>query len=233
MMTSSGTIATLKNFARPVYRPIKRLLKALRSDQTPAELHAYWRKPPDRGNAPEMYINGAERSRFLMGVMQDVAMADARILEVGCNVGRNLAYLYQAGFRNLEGIEINADAVELLKKTFPEMAANTVIHVGPLETLLSTFDSKAFDVAYSMAVLEHIHPDTCHRVFRELRRVSRNLITIENECATSWKSFGRHYRQIFEDLGMQQIREGPCDHLPGLGPNYRMRIFNSSPRAQA
>ena len=41
------------------------------------------------------------------------------IMELGSNIGRNLAYLYQAGFHNLFGIEINDKAVDRGKELYP------------------------------------------------------------------------------------------------------------------
>ncbi|MBX7043371.1 MAG: methyltransferase type 11, partial [Ignavibacteria bacterium] len=41
---------------------------------------------------------------------------EAKILEVGCNIGMQLVNLQEMGFKNLYGIEIQASAVETAKQ---------------------------------------------------------------------------------------------------------------------
>ena len=43
----------------------------------------------------------------------------AKILEVGCNIGRNLKSLKDLGFSNLHGIEISPYAVKKAKELYP------------------------------------------------------------------------------------------------------------------
>lgn len=66
----------------------------------------------------------------------------AGILELGCNVGKNLNTAYQAGYRNLEDIEINPEAVEILKKTFPEMSSFANIRLGRFEDHIRSIKSR-------------------------------------------------------------------------------------------
>lgn len=114
------------NFLKPVLRPIKRAFVSSRlyrkifyHPKSRNELHQYWRQPWDGFNLPQDYLKGEARSQFLGEIMNKYAKPNSIILEVGCNVGRNLNYLFLAGFRRLSGIEISEKAVQLLKESYP------------------------------------------------------------------------------------------------------------------
>src|SRR4051794_25163727 len=63
----------------------------------PAALREFWTQAEPEGNVPSSYINHVHRSEVLADLIADLPK-DARILEVGCNVGRNLAYLHDSGW---------------------------------------------------------------------------------------------------------------------------------------
>ena len=69
------------------------------------ELLEFWRHPipGDGQNLPLDYLWGEERGQFLVGLIKRYVGLDAKILEIGCNVGRNLNYLFNAGYTNLGG----------------------------------------------------------------------------------------------------------------------------------
>jgi len=220
---------------KPVFRPLygglksttiySRLARLARPAKSCEELHRYWRQPRDSGNRPQDYISGEERSRFLVEVVSRYCPPDARILEIGCNVGRNLNYLFLAGFRNLEGIEISRSAVQLLKTTYPGMARCARIHNCPVEDVIKSFKKDAFDLVLTMAVLELLHPHS-KWIFPEMARITKDtLITIEDEKSVSWGIFPRNYKNEFEPLGMRQIEGFNLDRVSELGHSYSLRVF--------
>jgi SAM-dependent methyltransferase len=82
------------------------------------DLHEYWMEPWDGANLPKDYLEPTERTDFLVQIVSRFAQPRARILEVGCNVGRNLNSLFGPGFREaLAGIEISAEAVRIMNET--------------------------------------------------------------------------------------------------------------------
>lgn len=89
---------------------------------------------------------------------------DAKILEVGCNVGRNLHVLHQDGFKNLYGIDIQSYAVEKLKERVPNVNAQVS------SALELPFEDDFFDVVYTAGVLIHISPNDIARVVEEICR---------------------------------------------------------------
>jgi SAM-dependent methyltransferase len=188
-----------------------------------AALHAYWRAPDD-ANRPQAYVEGGhERSAFLVEILRRHAAPTDRILEIGCNAGRNLEHLFRAGFANLAGLEISPGALDVLRATYPELARAAALHLGALEERARGFADGEFDAVYTMAVLEHIHRDS-DWVFAEIARIAgRVLITIEDERERSWRHFPRNYRRVFEPLGWKQVEETGA--VPGLSRAFVARVF--------
>ncbi|WP_277543457.1 class I SAM-dependent methyltransferase [Haloarcula laminariae] len=139
---------------------------------------------------------------------------DPRVLEVGCGVGRHLAALAEAGFTDLAGVDVNADALDVLDETYPELAAEGEFHADTIEAYLDDVETDAFDAAFSVETLQHIHPDETW-VFEELARVTSDLlITVENESGEYGTAnhvddqlplYYRDWRAVFTDLGFDEV----------------------------
>jgi SAM-dependent methyltransferase len=188
------------------------------------DLHAFWRAP-DAPNRPEEYVAHTGRSRFLVEFVRPHVGPDATILEIGCNVGRNLAHLYDAGFRHLTGIEINTDALRLLAETYPEMAEASTLINAPVEEAIREIPDGSIDLVFTMAVLEHIHPDS-EWIFDDIVRISRGaVVTVEDEHGTSIRHTPRDYRRIFEARGLRQVAHESIDAEGGFGTAFEARAF--------
>jgi 2-polyprenyl-3-methyl-5-hydroxy-6-metoxy-1,4-benzoquinol methylase len=223
----------LKPVLRPLYeRALHTTQKLMHRPKSRNDLHSYWRRPPDAGNKPTDYLEGGARSQWLVELAQrHLAVAspgDAatkNVLEIGCNIGRNLNAFERAGFHRLSAIEINAEAIELLKQHFPNVGKAAQIYVGPVEEAIKTYDAGQFDLVYTMAVLEHIHRDS-EWIFTEMVRITRHLIiTIEDERGFSERHFPRCYDKIFTELGMTEIESHDCTGIEGLGTGFVARVF--------
>jgi SAM-dependent methyltransferase len=190
--------------------------------KTVEQTENYW-KNPDKRNDPRDYLKGEERTAYLVGVMKKYADPSDSILEIGCNVGRNLAGLKAAGHPALFGIEINQKAVDILRKKYPELSTSP-IYCGPVENVIRKLNT--IDIIYTMAVLEHIHPDVEALVFSEMVRVAKKyIIAIEDETFTSSRHFPRNYKKIFTGLGCKEVASEKCAHIKGLGAGYICRVF--------
>ena len=115
------------------------------------EAQQYWRSPPD--NPPQGYILGRQapaldRSRWLADLIAANSPKEDSIQEIGCNVGRNLNVLYESGFYNLYGIDINSDALALLRNTYPELARTVKLSEGSVEEWIRDIKDKQFDVVF-------------------------------------------------------------------------------------
>ncbi len=103
--------------------------------------------------------------RFLSGVPRD-----ARVLEVGCNIGLQLGMLRELGFSNLYGIEIQHYAVKQAKS---RIAGVRVVEASALEI---PFPDQSFDLVFTSGVLIHIAPDDLRQVLHEIYRCSKTFI---------------------------------------------------------
>jgi len=101
--------------------------------------------------------------------LKDVPL-DARILEVGSNVGYQLEALRRIGYRNLYGVEIQRYCVDKAKSLHPKV---DIIQAqgGDLP-----FKSNFFDLVFTSGVLIHVAPDNLAAVQDEMHRVTRRWI---------------------------------------------------------
>ncbi len=219
---------TVRNALRPTYYAWLRH-RTLQRPTPIEEIHHYW-KNPDSANDPHEYaLQHQARSEFLVKLLRRYVPVEGCVVEVGCNTGRNLNAALQAGYRSLEGIEISTNAVELMKKYFPELASVADIRVGPIEQLVGSVEN--VECIFTMAVLVHIHPSS-DWVLAELANRATTLITIELESAFGSRWFPRNYKKVFERLGMRQMEEIDCAKVPEVASeleNCTARVFQHKP----
>lgn len=142
---------------------------------------------------------------------------DAKILEVGTNIGNQLLHLQTMGFTNLYGIEIQDRAINFAK----HRADNLNIIKG--DALDIPFKDNFFDVVFTHGVLIHISPDNINSVLKEIYRVSKkyiwgleyyapNYTEIEYHGQNSlmWKTdFMNLYKTNFSDLKIVKEQKLP------------------------
>lgn len=174
-------------------------------------------------------------SRSLVRILEGFAEGKAvSILEVGCSSGRHLAHLFEHGYANLHGIDINGDSFEVMAETFPELAEAGSFRTGAIERLLPELPEDAFDVVYSVETLQHVHADDTS-VFEDLARITDHLlVTVENEgdapddemrfVNDEFPIYFRDWGRVFADLGLS-IR------LARPGERDTIRVFEQPGRA--
>jgi len=176
----------------------------------------YWANP-DRINEPITYNaeNTLERSELLLELFEKFKIfKNDKILEIGCNCGRNLNYLSQHGYKWLTGIDINKKALELQKELFPDLKVN-LIH-DSIEHSIPNFYNSQFDVIFSIAVLQHIHIES-NWIFGDIARITEGyLFLIELEA--------RDYESIFKDRGFELIYSEKCNNTKYF-KEYRIYVF--------
>jgi len=184
----------------------------------------YWSNPPLH-NKPNNYLGFELRSQFLLSLIRECITKDDKILEIGCNVGRNLNILQLNGYKKLCGIEICTEALELLSQTYPNLVGNCQLYNSSIEDVIGSIPDQEYGAVFTLAVLEHIHPDS-NWVFPHMVRITKKyLITIEDEQCYSWRHFPRNYKKVFESLGMRQVKEVHCDSSVALNSNFVARVF--------
>ncbi len=200
-------------------------------------VHTYWRSrgasEASAENAPDQYTTNIAWSQMLADWMQEagVGPSDA-ILELGCNIGRNLAVLNRRGSRRLHAIEINPHAVAAMSLHYPDTSGRVDVTIGSFEDVLPGIADDAYHAVFSMAVLEHVHPDS-DAIFEHVVRIAgRYIVTIEDEATATPRHFARDYREVFESRGCRQVRMLDFDqvsaeefNLAGFSHGHVARLF--------
>lgn len=135
-----------------------------------------------------------------------------KILEVGSNIGTQLLYLQQAGFKNLYGIELQPYAVELSKHS----TKNINLIQGSAFDI--PFKDGFFDFVFTSTLLIHISPKDIGLVLSEIYRCTKKYIWCFEYYADTyteveyrghkdllWKTdFAKLFFNQFHDLGFVQ-----------------------------
>ncbi len=182
-------------------------------------LHYFWTHPLEGNRSADYATVSPVRSLNLVLMVRSLVPQPASFLEVGCNCGRNLYYLQEAGYGgDLAGVDIN-DCSAAVQEHFPGLTAQFVW--GPAEEVLPQVPCNRFDLVFTMAALTHVHPDSIQKVAAAMADIARHyIIIIEDEyrgwplCNGAWarRFFPHGYKSLFEDLGFKQLIE-----FPGLG----------------
>ncbi len=165
-------------------------------------------------------IGPNEVSDTILEVVDHYVTTDAAILELGCGSGRHLAHLFDNGYENLTGIDINDESFDVMAEHYPDLAATGTFRTAALEEFVTDYEADAFDVIYSVETLQHIHPDD-EWVFESIVELSSDLlITAENEGNSpnrgrendgvsyvddEFPLYHRNWKDVFSDLGLAQL----------------------------
>ena len=131
---------------------------------------------------------------------------ESKILEVGCSVGGNLNYFYRKGFKNLVGVDINAEAIEYGKELFPHLSHG--LFAQDAVQFLADIGDDNFDLVFTIGCLQNI-PKSDEQVFYEMSRTTKSLVLvkepdplIEGDAGifSSW-----NYEEEFSKVGLQLI----------------------------
>src|ERR1700678_484628 len=109
---------------------------------TPSELDALYEK---------RYGVGITRRAVNLRFLTDVP-GDARVLEVGSNLGNQLCMLHEMGFTNLTGIEINSEIARDAQLRLPaaRLAEGSALQIP--------YPDANFDLIFTSGLLIHIAP---------------------------------------------------------------------------
>ncbi|MGQ3076555.1 MULTISPECIES: pseudaminic acid biosynthesis-associated methylase [Rhizobium/Agrobacterium group] len=116
-----------------------------------------------------------DRGLLLKGWREIVRKIDApdTILEYGANIGRNieaLSDIFPAASKT--AIEISPDAASVLRDKFPAL---NIINKSILE---SSVEGGSYELAFTMGVLIHIHPDNLIDSLRRIISSSKRYVLV-------------------------------------------------------
>ncbi|QSX00093.1 class I SAM-dependent methyltransferase [Haloterrigena alkaliphila] len=164
------------------------------------------------------YYGPDERSESVRTLLERYVDRDASILELGCSSGRHLSHLYEHGFEELAGIDVNDDAFDVMREHYPDLADAGTFYHDTIENVVGDFDDGRFDVVYSVETLQHLHPDV-EWVLEDLARITDDLlVTVENEGENpqsddlevsyvngDFPLYHRNWKRVFTDLGLLEV----------------------------
>lgn len=130
------------------------------------------------------------------------------LLEIGCNVGPNLALIREKyEDRILFGLDANPLAIDQAKELFPPKISNIDFRMGNYNNL--PYPDRYFDVVLADATLMYAGPKEIDQVLLEINRVVKNKVIIVERYAPSLKGkivghvWGRDYKKLFERMGFE------------------------------
>lgn len=137
----------------------------------------------------------------------------AAILDLGCNVGRHLNYLYHTGYRNLYGVDFSSNAIVDMQKRYPEMYNDSHIAVSSIQNYL-TQNPTQVDLVYTRgATFELIHP-SFPLIARVCAVAKTYVVMVISETAHAYPRFWSYEfaRQGFE---LTHLRRPASMNAPG------------------
>ena len=164
----------------------------------------YWEsRTLSTNHSPMQYLVPNSRTEVLFADLLPYLDNKTSLIEVGCNAGVNLKYLFDRGYRNLAGLEINRYAVEnVLQKEYPALYEKCTFFIGNAYKEIRKIPDASFDVVFSNGVLMHISPAE-RSLFRDMVRISKKyIVVITGEIGSP---FPYDFEKIFSDLGCKTI----------------------------
>ncbi|MGZ8229703.1 MAG: class I SAM-dependent methyltransferase [Burkholderiales bacterium] len=113
---------------------------------------------------------------------------DAAILDLGCNVGRHLAYLHAHGYRNLRGVDWSESAIRDMAQRYPDMHAHAKLTRASFQDFLSAA-VEPMDLVYTRgATFELVHPS--FPLIRHVCRIAkRHAVLVISEAGHAYPRF--------------------------------------------
>jgi len=156
---------------------------------------------------------------------------DARLLEVGCNTGNQLALLQKMGYRDLSGVELQPYALEIARSRTKGIA----LQEGSALDL--PHQDAAFDLVFTSGVLIHIAPADLPRALSEIHRCARTYIwgmeyyapnvtevNYRNQNGLLWKmDYARRYQESFPDLEVVKEERLPYLENPNIDTVFLLK----------
>ena len=138
----------------------------------------------------------------LMVRLLETTAPPASVVDLGCNSGSNLNFLYQAGFRRLSGVDAGREALQLFAQTYPDTWACADVKHDLFQHSLSTLADASVDVLHCNGVtIELVHPS--FPIVKEICRVARDAVFIS--LTEEGHSYPRYYIRQFEANGFRLV----------------------------
>lgn len=132
------------------------------------------------------------------------------LVEVGCGPGPNLVNIVKTiQNRQVGGIDINPEAIELARKTFP----GGMFKVGTGDDVM--LSDKSTDVVLSDMHLIYVGPREIKKYLGEIKRIARNYVVLSEFHSTSfWQRLwvrlttgynAHNYKKLLDKMGFYDV----------------------------
>jgi SAM-dependent methyltransferase len=129
---------------------------------------------------------------------------NAPILDMGCNVGRHLDYLYRQGYRNLRGVDWSSAALRDMATRYPDMHAVARLTNASFEDFLGAH-AEPVELVYTRgATFELVHP-SFPLVRRVCRIARRYVVLVISETSHAYPRLW-HYEFAREGFELMHLR---------------------------
>lgn len=120
-------------------------------------------------NAEFDSVLGVEAWKLMVKNTQSVSS----IVECGCNIGRNIDFLQQINpDYDISAIDVNEKAINFVKEKYNISDS----FVGRIED--ASFKNNKYDLAFTMGVLIHVHPDELLATAKKVVDMSKKYVLI-------------------------------------------------------
>jgi len=196
----------------------------IRNCLTPQQVDALWVK--------NYGVTRTELNRlFLAGIP-----TDARILEIGCNMGNQLLLLQQLGYSNLHGVDVQNHALEMAKSRTKN------VNLAQASSFALPYKDKYFDLVFTSGVLIHISPKNIPAALKEIHRCAKDYIwgseyyapvaseiNYRGHSELLWKmDYAREYLARFDDLELMLEQRLPYIGNQNVDSMFMLRRVNAT-----
>lgn len=131
---------------------------------------------------------------------------EGKILDVGCNSGGVSNYLFNKGYKNIFGFDINNNAINIvMKNNFKDMYNTGNFKCSDCSTGFNTYSSNFFDLVFSKGVLFNINYKIIDNVISNMVRVSKKYILIFE--GVNYGPYNHNFVKIFKEKGCNIVFE--------------------------
>lgn len=125
------------------------------------------------------------------------------LLEIGCNAAPNLVAIAKSiPNRQLGGIDVNPEAIELAQQTFK----NGFFKVNSADSIMMS--DKSVDVILSDMCLIYVNPQDIGRYLKEIKRVARNYVVLcEFHSDSLWNRLALKWNEGYNAYNWPKLLE--------------------------
>ena len=147
---------------------------------------------------------------FDLKLISDFVVKESKILDYGCGYGRTIDVLKTENFKNIYGVDISNEMVNLSRERFPDYEFQVI----ESKDLKLNFEDNFFDVVLLLAVLTCISSDKeQNNVLNEIHRILKpnGLIYINdfllNPDKRNIERYNKHFPK-YNNYGVFELEDG-------------------------